>query len=114
METARVAVALVRWERELASSDREPLLGVSLDLNYEPNRPRIAGCRSRGLFFPELRFEPPAQEANRAYDTFPRRRSARWRRLRSNESRRVRSACVNVASRTARCLSHLTRSVRVI
>jgi hypothetical protein len=115
VETTRVAVALVRREWELTSADGEPSHGVWLDVNDESNRARIAGSCSCGLEIVELRFEPSAQEADcAAYAAFPRKRSARWRRLRSNESRRVRSEGVKVASRSARCSSHITRSARVI
>jgi hypothetical protein len=115
LKTTRVAVALVAREGQLASSDGEPSHGVRLDVNDESDRASIAGCCSCGLQVFELGFEPPAQEVDcAAYGAFPRRRSARWRRFRSSESRRVRSVCVKVASRITRCLSHLARSASVI
>jgi hypothetical protein len=115
VETTRVAVALVAWEGKLASAHSEPSARLWLDVNHESDRARIAGSGSRGLAVFELRFEPSAQEIDGAgYGAFSRSRSARCRRFRSRESRRVRSACVKVASRIARCLSHFTRSARVI
>jgi hypothetical protein len=114
-KTTCVAVALVAREWELAPAYREPAAGAWLDVDDEPDRARIARCCSCSLLVCELRFEPSAQEMDcAAYGAFPSRRSARWRRVRSNESRRVRSACVKVASRIARCSFHLTRSARVI
>jgi hypothetical protein len=77
VETACIAVTLVGRERELTPRDREPLVGVSFDLDDKPDRPRITRRRSCCFLAPELRLEPPAQKANRAYETFPRRRSAR-------------------------------------
>lgn len=115
VKTTCVAVALVAREWEVAPADREPPIRIRLDVDDEADRARIAGCCACGPAVCELRFEPPEQELDRAaYGGFPRRRSARWRRFRSNESRRVRSACVKLASRFARCLFHRTRSARVI
>jgi hypothetical protein len=115
VETTRVAVALVAWEGKAASADGEPSARLCLNLDHESDRARIAGGGFRGLEVFELRFEPSVQEVDDAgYGAFSRRRSARWRRFRSTESRRARSACVKAASRVARCLSHFTRSARVI
>jgi hypothetical protein len=68
VETTRVAVALVAREGELASSDGEPSPGVLLNVNDESDRTRITGSRSCGLHVFELRFEPSAEEADRATD----------------------------------------------
>ena len=115
VKTTCVAVALVAREWKLASAYREPPRAAGLDVDDEPQRARIAGCCSCGLLVYELRFEPSEEELDcGAYGALPRRRSARWRRCRSKESRRVHSAGVKVASSMARCLFHLTRSTRVI
>ena len=115
VKTTCVAVALVAGEGESASADGEPSPGVWLDISHESDRARVTGSGSCGLEVFKLHFEPSAQKVDgAAYGAFPRRRSARWRRFRSTESRRVRSACVKVTSRVARCLSHLNRSARVI
>ena len=49
VETTCVAVALVAWEGELASSDGEPSRGVLLNVNNESDRARIAGSCSCGV-----------------------------------------------------------------
>ena len=64
VETTRVAVALVAWEGELASSDGEPSRGALLNLNNESDRARVAGSCSCGVHVFELCFEPSAHEAN--------------------------------------------------
>ena len=67
----------------------------------------LPGCRRRGCrACPQLRDHGRASSARSC--------SARRCRCRSTESRRVRSACVKVASRAARCLSHFARSALVI
>jgi hypothetical protein len=114
VKTTCVAVALVP-RGELASAYREPPLRARLHVDDESDSACAAGCCSCALLVCELRFEPSEPEVDcAAYGAFPSRRSARWRRVRSNESRRVRSARVKVASRIERCSFHLTRSARVI
>ena len=60
VETTRVAVALVVWERELASSDAQPSRGLFMYVNNESDRARIAGGCSCGAHVVELCFEPSA------------------------------------------------------
>ena len=64
METTRVAVALVAWERKLASSDGEPSRGALLNVDYEPDRTCISGSCSCGVHVGEMRFEPSVQDTN--------------------------------------------------
>ena len=64
METTRVAVALVAWEGELASSDGEPSRGVLPNVDNEPDRTRISGSCSCGVHVGELCFEPSVHDTN--------------------------------------------------
>jgi hypothetical protein len=64
VKTTRVAVALVAREGKLASSDGEPSPRVLLNVNDESDCACIAGSCPGVLQVFELRFEPPAQEAN--------------------------------------------------
>ena len=60
-ETARIAVAVVGEERELASAEDYPPGRVLPDIDVESDRARITRSCSGGVGFFELRLEPPAQ-----------------------------------------------------
>src|SRR6188472_2925766 len=58
LEAARVTVALIAWETELASPRDEPAVSAfARGIDHEPNGSSVAGCRPSGLRVVEVRFE---------------------------------------------------------